>query len=148
MMAAVVVGAVAFQGCSDANVSKPRVYEGTTRFVDTDGIGVSLSSKRAPGQINLIVGNGVEWLGLDGSTRDSGTPECLPPLSTGARVAISTIRTEDRQVVVRVACKSLPTRLSWTGDRVVAFVDFVAFCQALQERAPHPAPRMEQDPCK
>jgi hypothetical protein len=86
----------------------------------------------------------VRWLGLDESWRESGTPECLPPLSRGARVSIDTVKVDGEETVVRVRCESLPTEIYWAGEGAAS--PFAAYCAATAN-ATRPISQGNEDPC-
>lgn len=109
----VLVTALAFTslGCSGDDT---QTYEGRAR-VNLAGRAVALESGDGEERV-FVVGNGVEWRGVDESWRDDGTAECLPPGSEGAEVVLRTVEVDGRDRVVQIECKSLPTALVWPGE--------------------------------
>ena len=80
-----------------------------TADVNFDGAAIGLGNE------GYLVGNGLVWQDLAGSWHDGGQPECLPPLSSGARVELG-LRPGPNEVtgqidqVLWVRCLSGPTR--------------------------------------
>jgi hypothetical protein len=90
---------------------EPRIVIGTVEGVDAQGIGISVRRE------GYVVGNGLMWQGVDGSWREGGQPDCLPPMSSGARVELGLLPATNEvtgQVnqVLWVRCLSGPTARS------------------------------------
>jgi hypothetical protein len=86
-----------------------QLVAGTTGLVTADGEAVALN------ETSYAIGTGLLWQGTDGVWRDGGQPECLPPLSRGARVELATTDVKPAfggpgfpAHVVWVRCLSLP----------------------------------------
>jgi hypothetical protein len=120
-----------------------KTYAGTSR-VNLAGRAVALESGDGEERV-FVVGNGVEWRGMDESWRDDGTAECLPPGSEGAEVVLRTVEVDGRDRVVQIECKSLPTALVWAGE--IGASPFAGYCEAIAGGQGHPAV-VEQDPCE
>lgn len=113
-----------------------RVVSGVSIGVAADGSATSLDEDGGSDGEGYTVGYGIEWIGTDGSTRDAGQPECLPPMSAGAEVRLHVIRYEGRDRVLLVECLTLPTELftgGWTGPS-----PFDTYCDARARTAAEP----------
>ena len=121
-----IVLVLAAAGCGDDD---SRTVTGVVNGVSASGVGIGLDEGGDAGE-GYVVGNGVEWVGVDGSTRESGQPECLPPMSMGAEVVLHLVRYGSREHVVRVECLTLPTEVHTGGGEVAA--PFHPYCDALE----------------
>ncbi len=108
-MAALITGAaVGWAASEDGN--DVRVVRGTVENVTEDGEGIALDNE------GYLIGTGLDWRGFDGSWREGGQPECLPPLTSGAVVELGLMAVPGRydaggqlNHVVWVKCISPPT---------------------------------------
>ena len=92
-----------------------QTYEGTSR-VNLAGRAVALESGDGEERV-FVVGNGVEWRGMDESWREDGTAECLPPGSEGAEVVLRAVEVDGRGAVgVLRAVENLGEELLQLGD--------------------------------
>lgn len=138
-MAVVVLSAAS---CGDDDV---RFVEGVTTAVDTSGIGIGVGADvddQSPE--GYVVGNGVEWIGTDGSLRETGQPECMPPLSLGAQVRLHVVTYDGRAQVVRVECHSLPTELYGAGEQGAS--PYRSYCEG-RDRTGQVPEAVVDDPC-
>jgi hypothetical protein len=137
------VGVVLAASCGDDDSS--RIVEGVTVGVASSGVGIGLDEGDGAGE-GYAVGNGVEWIGTDNRTHESGQPECLPPMSSGAEVVLHLVRYGSREHVVRVECLTLPSELDAEGASDLSA--FHSYCAALglEVRTP-PLAANATDPC-
>ena len=134
--------AVCLQGCGSE--SSVHTYVGTTDNVSNDGTAVSIVASDGA-RDTFLVGNGVEWLGVDQSWRETGTAHCLPPRSSGAKIVVKTINYSGRQRVLQIECESLPTEIHWSSDMQPLSL-FHGYCQEIVREGLTPT-LTEDDPC-
>ena len=104
------IAAVLLDATSDSH--SIRLLQGEVQRVDVDGIGIAINGE------GYLVGTGRAWQGLDGSWRESGQPECLPPDSRGAVVELGILPIADEDGaggqpnnVAWVRCLRLPSEI-------------------------------------
>jgi hypothetical protein len=121
-----------------------QTYRGKSGGVNVSGTTVSIVLADGE-EKSLVFGNGVEWRSVDGSWHEDGTPECLPPLSSGANLTVRTTEFAGRERVLQIECGSLPSELVWAGEGAMS--PFHAFCAAVSEGTSTPPVLMIDDPC-
>ena len=130
--------AVLIAGCS--NDLDRGTVSGTVNGVDVHGVGISV------GDEGFAIGNGVQWVDVDGTLRGTGQPECLPPMSLGAQVSLDVVDVRPGgPVVLQVRCESLPTELFGGGETSES--PYAAYCQRLAGQEP-PLRDLATNPCE